>query len=384
MSAKLTVIGIDAGTFDVLDPLIEAGELPNLGRVFGAGSRGLLRSTVHPITSQAWATAFTGVNAARHGLWEFSERDESGYRLRLVNGSFRRARAVWDYLTDAGVSVGVVNVPFTWPAQQVDGFMVSGLDSGGREGQMAYPPELVDELREQFGQLELDHSAPVSKEGTILLDRVQGAVDQVTGRGEAAARALRSGRPDRRLHGRRPVPALRLGRLGEERRRKPARAGMPARRRRRRRAARGRRGRRRRRLRPRRRARRRRREPERLARASRGFSSTQGRSASAPPESAAAPSSSFLELRRKVIPKRVRYRDQAARPAAAREGLARQGLLRGRLVAHPRIRLRGHGQHRHQRARPRAARHRGARRGVRAPLRRDRRAGARDDIAGDR
>jgi predicted AlkP superfamily phosphohydrolase/phosphomutase len=181
MSAKLTVIGIDAGTFDVLDPLIEAGELPNLRRVFGAGSRGLLRSTVHPITSQAWATAFTGVNAARHGLWEFSERDESGYRLRLVNGSYRRARAVWDYLTDAGVSVGVVNVPFTWPAQQVDGFMVSGLDSGGREGQMAYPPELVDELREQFGQLELDHTAPVNKEGAILLDRVQGGIDQVKG-----------------------------------------------------------------------------------------------------------------------------------------------------------------------------------------------------------
>ena len=109
-SPKLTVLGWDAATFDIIDPLIEAGQLPNLRRIFEAGSRGVLRSTMPPITSQAWATAFTGVNAARHGLWEFSERDESGYRLRLVNGSFRRARAVWDYLTDAGVSVGVVVV----------------------------------------------------------------------------------------------------------------------------------------------------------------------------------------------------------------------------------------------------------------------------------
>src|SRR5438128_2276824 len=97
---RLLVIGLDGATFDVIDPMIEAGDLPNLKRLFDAGSRGPLRSTTPPITSQAWATAFTGVNAAKHGLWEFVERIDS-YRLRLVNGSFRRAPAVWDYLSNS-------------------------------------------------------------------------------------------------------------------------------------------------------------------------------------------------------------------------------------------------------------------------------------------
>ena len=63
----------------------------------------------------------TGVNAGRHGIWDFSERDESGYRLRLVNGSDNRAPALWTRLSAAGRRVGVVNVPFTWPAPEVDG-----------------------------------------------------------------------------------------------------------------------------------------------------------------------------------------------------------------------------------------------------------------------
>ena len=79
--------------------MIEAGELPNIASVFESGSRGVLRSTTHPLTTQAWTTMLTGVNAGRHGMWDFCERDETGYRLRMVNGSYRRAPAVWDYLT---------------------------------------------------------------------------------------------------------------------------------------------------------------------------------------------------------------------------------------------------------------------------------------------
>ena len=41
----------------------------------------------------------TGVNAGRHGIWDFSERDASGYGLRLVNGSYSRAPALWTRLS---------------------------------------------------------------------------------------------------------------------------------------------------------------------------------------------------------------------------------------------------------------------------------------------
>lgn len=176
---RLMVIGLDAATFDVIDPMVEAGELPNLKRLFDAGSRGPLRSTTPPITSQAWATAFTGVNAAKHGLWEFVERVDS-YRLRLVNGTFRRAPAVWDYLSTGDHTVGILTVPFTWPAQPVNGFVVSGFDSAGRERGMTYPDDLMDELRRRFGKLELNQKAPTDKNGVIDVESVRRAVAQQT------------------------------------------------------------------------------------------------------------------------------------------------------------------------------------------------------------
>lgn len=175
---KLTVIGLDAGTFDVIDPLVEAGRLPNIARVLRDGTSGVLRSTTHPLTPHAWSTMVTGVNAGRHGIWDFMERGESGYELRLINGSYRRAPALWDRLARAGHRVGLVNIPFTWPAPHVDGFAIAGMDAGGREKGMTYPPELVDELRQRFGAPELDHRFPVTKEGHADIDFVRRAAEQ--------------------------------------------------------------------------------------------------------------------------------------------------------------------------------------------------------------
>jgi predicted AlkP superfamily phosphohydrolase/phosphomutase len=174
----LTVIGLDAATFDVIDPLVEAGELPHIARILREGTGGVLRSTTHPLTPHAWTTMVTGVNAARHGVWDFIERAETGYELRMINGSYRRAPAVWDYLQRSGKRVGIVNIPFTWPAPEVDGFVLAGMDAAGREKGMTHPRELVDELRARFGPLELDHRFPVTKDGQADLDFVRRAAEQ--------------------------------------------------------------------------------------------------------------------------------------------------------------------------------------------------------------
>ena len=122
----------------------------------------------------------TGVNAGRHGIWDFTERSVDGYHLELVNGSFRRAPAIWDRLTASGRRVGLVNVPFTWPAPAVDGFAFAGFDAGGRERGMAYPEGLLGDVQRTFGMLELDHRFPVSSDGDLDLARVRRGCEQKT------------------------------------------------------------------------------------------------------------------------------------------------------------------------------------------------------------
>ncbi len=175
---RLTVVGLDAATLDVVGPLVADGQLPTLRRLLEDGSSGVLRSTTHPLTPHAWTSLVTGVNAGRHGIWDFAERDESGYRLRLVNGSFRRASAVWDRLTTHGRRSGLVGIPFTWPAPQIDGFSVAGFDAAARHEGMTHPAELVSELVDRYGSLELDNRFPLGKDGQVDLDIVRRAADQ--------------------------------------------------------------------------------------------------------------------------------------------------------------------------------------------------------------
>ena len=172
------MVGLDAATFDVIDPLVAAGDLPHLAHLLERGARGTLRSTTHPLTPLAWTTLATGVNAGRHGIWDFSERDESGYGLRLVNGSHSRAPALWTRLSRAGRRVGIVNVPFTWPAPEVTGFAIAGIDAAAREDGMTSPRELIHELQTRFGRLLLDHSFPVDASGRLDLDLVRRTADQ--------------------------------------------------------------------------------------------------------------------------------------------------------------------------------------------------------------
>jgi predicted AlkP superfamily phosphohydrolase/phosphomutase len=175
---RLTIIGLDAATFSVLDPLLEAGALPNLERIFASGAKGVLRSVTHPLTPHAWATMTTGVNAGRHGIWDFTQRAEDGYELRIVNGSYRRAPAIWDRLSARGVRSGLVSIPFTWPAPAIEGFALAGFDAADRDEGFAHPDGLLAEIRERFGPLVLDHRFPVGSDGALDLDLVRRAARQ--------------------------------------------------------------------------------------------------------------------------------------------------------------------------------------------------------------
>ena len=149
---KVLVIGLDGATPELLNPWIEAGELPNLQRLMRQGASGKLRSTLPPISSSSWSSFVTGVNPGKHGLVDFVYPEADSYKVTMVNAASRQTRALWHWLNDAGYKVGLLGIPTTYPPQPVDGFMISGFLTPGPESEWAYPAELKQELLAELGE----------------------------------------------------------------------------------------------------------------------------------------------------------------------------------------------------------------------------------------
>lgn len=154
MGAPLLVIGLDGATLDLVAPWVATGRLPALGALMARGAWGPLRSTVPAATFPAWTSLVTGVNPGRHGVLDFAERVPGTYRVRFVNGSHRRAPALWTRLSAAGRRTAVLTVPATYPPEPIDGVMVSGFDTPlttAIDGSFVHPRAFWPEIQRLVG-----------------------------------------------------------------------------------------------------------------------------------------------------------------------------------------------------------------------------------------
>ncbi len=189
---RVVIYGIDGGTLSLVGPWARRGELPHLARLMGAGAVGVLRSTTHPLTPQAWCSFLTGMNPGKHGVFDFGRRREGSYGLRLTDSSDRRAPAIWRYLEDHDLTTGVVNVPMTFPLEPVHGFMISGMHSPSLEEAVG-PRSLLEEIRQVAPDYRIDAMSPWYTE----TDRFLADVHQMTeARGRLAVHLYRKYRPD--------------------------------------------------------------------------------------------------------------------------------------------------------------------------------------------
>jgi predicted AlkP superfamily phosphohydrolase/phosphomutase len=150
------IIGLDAATWDLIGPWAAEGHLPNLSKLVAEGVSGKLESAIPPLTPPAWTSFMTGLNPGKHGIFHFLENTPGAYAMRYSNASSRRAPTLWQTLSDAGRTVGVINVPFTYPPEALNGFQISGMDTPSEKSGFIYPPILREELERRFGKLILE------------------------------------------------------------------------------------------------------------------------------------------------------------------------------------------------------------------------------------
>jgi len=153
---KQIIIGLDGATFDVLDPYMKRGELPNLQRMCEEGIRSELTSSIPPVTGPSWVSFMTGKNPGKHGIYDFVKAGKLEVGRHPVNYKHIRSSTILKLVNDAGLKVGMVNMPLTYPPPEVDGFVITGLLTPGNATTISYPASLFDEVKENIGGYTMD------------------------------------------------------------------------------------------------------------------------------------------------------------------------------------------------------------------------------------
>lgn len=190
---KLLVIGLDGATFQIIKPLVQEGRMPTLKKLLSSGTHAVLTSTLDSNSPCAWSTYITGKNPARHGIFGFFDTAPGSYQLRFLNGSFRSGKSLWRILSENGKRVGVVNVPFSYPVEPVNGLMIGGPDSPNKSDDgFAYPKGLIKELEQASGKYVIEAGASaLVRQGKLdlALEKLKECIDS---RVSAVSHLLRS------------------------------------------------------------------------------------------------------------------------------------------------------------------------------------------------
>ena len=192
MNKKVLVAGLDGATFDLIIPWVNEGKLPTFARIMEEGAYGELESTIHPMSSVAWSSFMTGMNPGKHGIFDVAEQLSKSYEIRFTSGASRFGKTIWKMLSDAGKTVGIINVPMTYPPEEVNGYLISGMDSPGIDSNFIYPKALWDEIREKVGEYCIEHGNPM---GNKSLDEFAVDVCHALERRYAVFNYLQQSRP---------------------------------------------------------------------------------------------------------------------------------------------------------------------------------------------
>ncbi|MDQ2052593.1 alkaline phosphatase family protein [Natronolimnohabitans sp. A-GB9] len=165
------VLGFDGVPWRLIEQWSDEGELPNFARMREEGAAGILESTQPATTPLAWPSIATGVWPDKHGVYGFQNLS-SDYTHEMYTSHDIQQPTLWEQVTPAHVG----NVPMTYPAQEIDGTMVTGMMTPSTEKEYTHPPELKTEIESRVPDYEISLDYP---DYAGRLDEFETAVDEM-------------------------------------------------------------------------------------------------------------------------------------------------------------------------------------------------------------
>jgi predicted AlkP superfamily phosphohydrolase/phosphomutase len=169
---RLFAFGWDGADWAVIEAAWAGGRLPVLRRIVEGGRHGILRSTVPPMTPQAWTSFVTAADPGEHGIFGFTVGRD--YRFLPVFGGARRIPTLFRGLDALGVPTAMVTVPWTFPAEDLrHGACVPGWDDPRETFESTRPRELAAELAADVSRVPRRSSVRLAPARAVLADQAE-------------------------------------------------------------------------------------------------------------------------------------------------------------------------------------------------------------------
>ncbi len=154
---RVIVLGIDGLDPVALDQLMAEGRMPNFAKLRQNGAYGKLLSSRPILSPIIWTTIATGRDPADHKIGHFVAINEKTGEQIPVTSQMRGVKAIWNILSEAGKTIDVVGWWASWPAEEVNGTIVSdhtcyhflfdeGVEGAQDTAGVIYPKEREAEL----------------------------------------------------------------------------------------------------------------------------------------------------------------------------------------------------------------------------------------------
>ncbi len=162
-------IGLDGADWDLLDGYVADGVMPNLAALVREGRAGVLTTFHPPLSPLVWTSMMTGAGPLDHGILDFTRFNPRSGAREPITSDERRVPAVWNMVSASGRTVAVVGFWATYPAERVEGLVVSDRLFSYQYGEaspppgIVYPPDREDWARRALGKAEQSVDAAVMR-----------------------------------------------------------------------------------------------------------------------------------------------------------------------------------------------------------------------------
>lgn len=196
---RVIFLGLDGLDPRLTERYLAEGKLPHLARLREQGSYHRLRTTFPALSPVAWSTFATGVNPARHNIFDFLNRSLKIYTPELSSARVhpphrilklgrlriplsrpwvemrRKSKPFWKLLGEQAIASTIVRVPITFPPEEFHGRMLAAMstpDLRGTQGSFSHFSTRIAEAHYESGS-----RYPLKRRGDVLEGSLEGPED---------------------------------------------------------------------------------------------------------------------------------------------------------------------------------------------------------------